>query len=282
MTQPKKFVFVLMPFDSSFNDIYTFGIKQCCTELNTYCERVDEQIYTERILDRIYNQISKADIIIADMTNRNPNVFYEVGYAHGLNKNVILLTQKADDIPFDLKHYPHIIYNGQIKSLSEQLKIRLDWFINVNETDEITNLDFGLEFLINGQKIEEGKEIKINEDLEHSWDEYFDLKITIYNSSAKIYKSNFKIGIETDIDFKDTIIGLDSIKPSTNKILFVSKELTNVYPNAYENIGFSIKQLIDQDRKPTRINCKLKVFTNFELREINFTLEVPTKPISPW
>lgn len=119
-----------MPFDDSFNDIYVFGIKQTCAELNAYCERVDEQIFSERILDRIYNQIGKADIIIADMTNCNPNVFYEVGYAHALGKNVILLTQNSDDIPFDLKHFPHIIYNGKIKTLSTQLKTKLDWFLN--------------------------------------------------------------------------------------------------------------------------------------------------------
>ena len=44
------------------------------------------------------------------MTGMNPNVFYEVGYAHALNKRVILLTETAEDIPFDLKHTPHVVY----------------------------------------------------------------------------------------------------------------------------------------------------------------------------
>ena len=48
------------------------------------------------------------------MTGRNPNVFYETGYAHALGKHVILLTQEAKDIPFDLKHYQHIIYAKRI------------------------------------------------------------------------------------------------------------------------------------------------------------------------
>ena len=109
MSTVKPFVFVLMPFESSFDDIYKVGIKAVCKELDIYCERVDEQIFEENILDRIYNQIIKSDIVIADMTGKNPNVFYEVGYAHALNKRVILLTQKTDDIPFDLKHYSHIV-----------------------------------------------------------------------------------------------------------------------------------------------------------------------------
>jgi nucleoside 2-deoxyribosyltransferase len=58
-----------------------------------------------KVLERVYNQIAKADIIVAEMTGRNANVFYETGYAHALNKRVVLLTQNANDIPFDLKHY---------------------------------------------------------------------------------------------------------------------------------------------------------------------------------
>lgn len=75
-TAPKPFAFVLMPFDDAFNDIYQLGIKEACKEVNIFCERVDEQIFDKgTILDRIYNQITKADIIIADLSGRNPNVF---------------------------------------------------------------------------------------------------------------------------------------------------------------------------------------------------------------
>src|SRR3954468_1693173 len=121
-TTPKPFVFVLMPFDTSFDEIYKYGIKSACQEAGAYCERVDEQVFQESMLERIYNQISKADLIVSDMSGRNPNVFYETGYAHALNKRVILLTNNADDIPFDLKHYQHIVYNGDILTLRNQLQ----------------------------------------------------------------------------------------------------------------------------------------------------------------
>jgi hypothetical protein len=128
-TAPKPFVFVLMPFDAAFNDTYRFGIKDAAADVGAYAERLDEQIFSEGMLDRIFNQISKADVIVADMTGRTPNVFYEVGYAHALNKVVLLLTKDAADIPFDLKHRQHIVYGGSIEQLRKDLVERLHWAI---------------------------------------------------------------------------------------------------------------------------------------------------------
>lgn len=129
-TAPKPFVFVLMPFDEEFKDRYIFGIKGAAELAGAYAERVDEQIFTEGILERIFNQINKADVIVADMTGRNANVFYEVGYAHALGKIVLLLTEKANDIPFDLMPKQHIVYDGKIESLKSKLTERLIWAIN--------------------------------------------------------------------------------------------------------------------------------------------------------
>jgi hypothetical protein len=126
-TTPKPFVFVLMPFDPEFDDVYKLGIKRACNQAGAYAERVDEQLFDETILDRIYNQISKADVIVSDMTRRNPNVFYETGYAHALGQKVILITKKSEDIPFDLKHYPHIIHGGRIADLIGELEKKVRW-----------------------------------------------------------------------------------------------------------------------------------------------------------
>src|SRR2546423_14242065 len=129
-TAPKPFVFVLMPFKEEFKNIYTFGIKGAADDVGAYAERIDDQLFTEGILDRIFNQINKADVIVADMTDKNPNVFYEVGYAHALDKIVVLLTKTADDIPFDLKHRPHIVYEGDIEKLRERLGKMLAWAVS--------------------------------------------------------------------------------------------------------------------------------------------------------
>lgn len=141
-TAPRFFAFVLMPFDESFDDVYQIGIKEACESAGAYCERVDEQIFSERILDRIYNQIAKADLVIADMTGRNPNVFYEVGYAHALGKPTVLITKETHDIPFDLKHFPHIIYQESLKRLREDLSRTVSWYLenpshSVEDTKEV-------------------------------------------------------------------------------------------------------------------------------------------------
>lgn len=121
------FAFVLMPFDKKFDDIYKFGIKAAAGALSIRAERVDEQIFSEGILERIYRQIDAADLVIADMTGQNANVFYEVGYVHAKGKLCLLLTQNADDIPFDLRHRRHIVYGGSIDHLVDALKKDLIW-----------------------------------------------------------------------------------------------------------------------------------------------------------
>jgi hypothetical protein len=123
----KPFAFVLMPFDKAFDETYQLGIKATAQEMGFVAERVDEQIYQEGMLERIYRQIDVADVIIADMSGKNPNVFYEVGYAHARNKLCILLTRDTSDIPFDLRHRQHIVYGGSLITLRKGLGEALVW-----------------------------------------------------------------------------------------------------------------------------------------------------------
>lgn len=125
-SEEKIFAFVLMPFNEKFDDVYRLGIKETASNLGITAERVDEQIFREGILERIYRQIDAADLILADMSGQNPNVFYEVGYAHAKGKLCVLMTNSANDIPFDLKHHRHIIYDS-VSGLRESLGEDLIW-----------------------------------------------------------------------------------------------------------------------------------------------------------
>ncbi len=187
-TKPKIFVFVLMPFSDDFDDVYQLGIKEACKECGVYCERVDEQIYTENMIERIYNQIAKADFLIADMSNRNPNVFYEVGYAHALGKNVILLTQNSKDIPFDFKHFPHIIYNNKITVLKEQLIPKVKFF--TQNVGSVRQYSFPFKFYINGKELI--KDMNLNIVLNGIEEK---LVISFYNDSDVYFDRPFKISL---------------------------------------------------------------------------------------
>src|SRR3954468_10852565 len=124
----KPYAFVLMPFAPEFDDVYRIGIKEAASKAGFVADRVDYQQYmSQTILERIQQQILYSDVIISDMTGKNPNVFYEVGYAHAKEKPCILLTQSADDIPFDLKHHRHIVYEKSLSSLRTKLIKELQW-----------------------------------------------------------------------------------------------------------------------------------------------------------
>lgn len=136
-----KNCFVMMSFDDEFKNIYELGIKNACLEININCERVDEQTFTHTILEQIYDQIKDADILIADLTKPNLKVYYELGYAHGNNKKVILLTStNVDNIPFDLKNYYHIVYdNNDLLNLKYKLIEKLTHFKNSDNIEFYKN-----------------------------------------------------------------------------------------------------------------------------------------------
>ncbi|MCG3140155.1 MAG: hypothetical protein HDKAJFGB_01153 [Anaerolineae bacterium] len=108
--QTKPFVFVLMPFRQEHFAIYERAIKPTLENLSCRVEHAKDAHTVERIVEMIFTQIARARFIVADTSGKNPNVFYEIGYAHALGKKVILLVQETQDIPFDIAGLRHIQY----------------------------------------------------------------------------------------------------------------------------------------------------------------------------
>lgn len=108
----EKLCFIVMPFgNEELNIVYEDFIKPPIENVcNLTCERGDDVFGSNVIMDDITKSIQRAKIIVADLTGRNPNVFYEVGIAHTLNKTVLLLAQSIDDVPFDLRHRRVLLY----------------------------------------------------------------------------------------------------------------------------------------------------------------------------
>lgn len=120
----KPLCFVLMPFENQFNDIYEDLISATLSEYYTVA-RADNVSSHQSIIKDIIVNIASAKLIIADLTNLNPNVFYEVGIAHALNKPTVLLTQDIDKVPFDLRSYRLIPYSQNFKH-ADNLKTQLN------------------------------------------------------------------------------------------------------------------------------------------------------------
>lgn len=62
-------------------------------------------------MDQVWQGINAAKVLVAELTSRNPNVFYELGLAHALKKPVVLISAKEEDVPFDLQHIRVIYYD---------------------------------------------------------------------------------------------------------------------------------------------------------------------------
>ncbi len=102
--------FVLMPFASQFDGIWEQVVRPTVEDHGDACSRADDLFGPGSVIDDILGSIRSADYLIADLTGRNPNVYYELGFAHAMGKPVVLLTQDVADVPFDLKHQRLIEY----------------------------------------------------------------------------------------------------------------------------------------------------------------------------
>lgn len=107
----KREAFVLMPFDDAFTDIYESLIQTSFEQAGFRVYRADDIESQQNILRDIVTAIATADVVIADLTDSNPNVYYELGLAHALRKPVVLLTQDIGSVPFDLRSYRVIEYD---------------------------------------------------------------------------------------------------------------------------------------------------------------------------
>jgi hypothetical protein len=108
--QQTKLCFVLMPFQPNFDRLYRDHIKAVVENCGFECMRADDIYTPSNVLEDIVAHIKRSRVIIADVTGRNPNVFYEMGIAHTLEIPVIIITQNKDDVPFDIAQKRYFVY----------------------------------------------------------------------------------------------------------------------------------------------------------------------------
>ena len=123
----EPYVFILMPFETVWSTNVKDAIGQACGQVtNQFAglrwERADGITEPGRITDQIISAIERADVLVADITDSNPNVLFELGYADALNKPIIVLNQQIAETPFDIKDWRQIAYSADnVRQLSKSL-----------------------------------------------------------------------------------------------------------------------------------------------------------------
>ena len=107
--------FIVMQFSSPYNELYNEVVKPICTSLGVDAVRADETYGPGLIIADVIRQIEEANVIIAEITPANPNVYYEVGYAHARGKPTILIADRqVDKLPFDVSPFRTLFYENSI------------------------------------------------------------------------------------------------------------------------------------------------------------------------
>lgn len=153
-----KKAFVIMQFDDVIaNSVYEHCTRPICEEFNLNVERADEIFTSNPILDDIVFAIEKSAVIIADISGKNPNVFYELGMSHMLKrKQTIMITQDDfDGIPFDISHFRIIQYENTIpgkEKYEQQLRKTLENILQDYKLIYKDEYELFIQFLISSEE----------------------------------------------------------------------------------------------------------------------------------
>lgn len=104
------------------------------------CHRADKAARPGEIITHVIENLVSADIVIADLSGRNPNVFYESGVRHSVNNNTILIADNLDDVPFDLRGLRTIAYKWDAEQMLKLRRSLKNAIIEImEESDKIDN-----------------------------------------------------------------------------------------------------------------------------------------------
>lgn len=112
-------LFVVMQFTDPFNELYSDVIKPVGEKFGFIVARADDTYGPGIVIADIAQSIREAKVVVADITPLdNPNVFWEVGYAHALRIPTILLAERNTPLPFDVSPFRTLFYDNTIPGKS--------------------------------------------------------------------------------------------------------------------------------------------------------------------
>lgn len=118
-----KHVFCIMSFDKNYDEVFEI-YEDVCKKNELIADRTDKNLDSTSITLKIFEGIEKSDFVIADVSGLSPNVFFEIGYARALKKDVIITAENGTKIPFDIYDLPRINYDPD--DLENEIKPILD------------------------------------------------------------------------------------------------------------------------------------------------------------
>jgi hypothetical protein len=127
--------FVLMPFKEPFDTYYAAIIRPAVEASGLIAVRGDSIFRSSPIMGDIWQMIQDAQILIAEMTEKNANVFYELGLAHAIGKPVILVAETIADVPFDLQALRVILYDKNNPEWGRKLRANVTRYIKETRDD---------------------------------------------------------------------------------------------------------------------------------------------------
>lgn len=228
-----------MCFDNRLQHVYHKVVKPVLEDLGFECIRGDEISETGIIIEQVREYIEEATLVICDLTFDNPNVFYELGIAHILNKPTILISQTPANIPFDVRHYRIVSYKDEKLGL---LDLR----------DELTK---SLGKMFDFSNLEQHKRIK---ELPISKDELEDQRTALFSN----YLDSKRYAIKFLGDVKDTF--------SFNKIQMIALEDGNA--DIKREAFTALHKINPEKAKPILIEEGLRWQKEYIVRERVVTL----------
>ena len=121
----KNFCFVISPFGGYYERYFEEVYEPAVLAAGLEARRADDLYRPSAIVNDIWSYVREARLLLADLTGKNPNVFYELGLAHACSKPVILLTQSMEDVPFDLRSLRVITYDLADPAWSSILRVSI-------------------------------------------------------------------------------------------------------------------------------------------------------------
>jgi hypothetical protein len=127
--------FVMMPFGTWFDRYYKEIYSPAIREAGFEPVRADELFASGTVVEQIWDQIQKASVLLADLTDKNANVFYELGLAHAAAKPVVFTAARIEDVPFDLRHLRVIVYEVREPGWSTKLGSQITDYLKHARSD---------------------------------------------------------------------------------------------------------------------------------------------------